>query len=426
MEFIVLGLLILLNGFFSLSEIALVSCKQSRLEQAKIAGSKGAKIALRLLSDSESFLSATQVGITLIGIITGVFGGVSIAEDLIPFIKGFSLTAPYASEIALTSTIILITYVSIVIGELVPKTIAMSNPESIAIKVAPAIYYFSSFFYPFVRILSFSTSFVNRLIGVKERSDRVTEEELRHMIKIASNEGVIKKGQNLIHEKVFYFSEKRAKHLMTHRTDVELLDISLSPEVFHQTVLQLKHSKVIVFRKYPDDFIGVLSIKDYLLNKSLAIPKPVEEILLKPVIVADTTNAQQLVALFRQMHNYFAVVVDEYGSFEGIVTLHDIMENIIGSMPDEWEEPEPDVFVREDKSVLVSGDAPLETLTEIIEDFTIDFEEIGYSTVAGFVFNRINKIPQLGDKFTFRDYTIEIVDIDRNKIDKVLIRKREK
>ncbi len=426
MEFIVLGLLILLNGFFSLSEIALVSCKQSRLEQAKIAGSKGAKIALRLLSDSESFLSATQVGITLIGIVTGVFGGVSIAEDLIPFIKGFSLTAPYASEIALSSTIILITYVSIVIGELVPKTIAMSNPESVAIKVAPAIYYFSSFFYPFVRILSLSTNFVNKLIGVKERSDRVTEEELRHMIKIASNEGVIEKGQNLIHEKVFYFSEKRAKHLMTHRIDVELLDIALSTDAIHHAVLQLKHSKVVVFRKNPDDFIGVLSVKDYLLNQSLDVPQPIENLLREPIIVPDTLDAEKVITLFRQKHVYFAVVVDEYGSLEGIITLHDIMESIIGSMPEEWEEPEPDVFIREDKSVLVSGDAPLETLTEIIEDFTIDFEEIAYSTVAGFVFNRINKIPQLGDKFTFRDYTIEIVDIDRNKIDKVLIRKSEK
>ena len=426
MTILVLGLLILLNGFFVLSEIALISSKRARLEQSKVKGSKGAKIALRLLDDSDGFLSATQVGITLIGIVTGVYGGVNIAEDLIPFLQKFALTAPYAAEVALTTTIILITYVSIVVGELVPKTIAISNPEYIAIKVAPTIYYFSAFFYPFVRILSFSTNFINGLIGIRERSDRVTEEELRQMIKIASKEGVIEKGQNLIHEKVFYFSEKRAKHLMTHRTEVEWLDLTLSPKEFHEAVLRLNHSRVVVCRKQPDDFVGVLSVKAYLLNKSLADPKPIEEILLKPIIVPDTLDAQKVMSLFRQKHKYFAVVVDEYGNFEGIITLHDIMENIIGSMPDEWEDLEPEVFVREDKSVLVSGDAPLETLTEIIEDFTIDFEEIGYSTVAGFVFNRINKLPQLGDKFTFHGYIIEVVDIDRNKIDKVLITKKGK
>ena len=421
MEFIVLGLLILINGFFALSEIALVSSKRARLEQAKVSGSKGAKAALHLLENSERFLSAIQVGITLIGIVTGVFGGVSIAEKLVPYLQSFPLLAPYAQEVALAFTIVVITYISIVMGELVPKTIAISNPESIAVRVAPTIYYFSTFFYPFVWLLSISTNFINRLIGIKERSDRVTEEELRQMIKIASNEGVIEKEQNLIHEKVFYLSDKRTKHIMTHRTDVEWLDIDLSPDDFYREVLLLKHSRVVVCRKQPDDFVGVLAVKDYLLNHSLANPKSVEELLHEPIIVPDTLDAQKVITLFRQKHVYFAVVVDEYGSLEGIITLHDIMESIIGSMPDEWEEPEPEVYVRDDKSVLVSGDAPIETLTEVIENFTVDFEEIDYATVAGFVFNHINKFPQIGDKFTFRDYIIEIVDIDRNKIDKVLI-----
>jgi len=426
MEFIVLGLLILLNGFFALSEIALVSSQRARLEQAKVTGSKGAKTALHLLDNSKNFLSAVQVGITLIGIVTGVYGGVSIADYLIPYLQQWDLVAQYAQEVALTTTIIVITYISIVVGELVPKTVAISNPESIAIRVAPTIYYFSAFFYPFVWLLSASTSLIVRLIGIQERSDRVTEEELRQMIKIASVEGVIEKEQNLIHEKVFYLSDKRTKHIMTHRTDVEWLDIDLSPEEFYREVLLLKHSRVVVCRKQPDDFIGVLAVKDYLLNHSLDAPQSIEELLLEPIIVPDTLDAQKVISLFRQKHVYFAVVVDEYGSLEGIITLHDIMESIIGAMPDEWEEPEPDVFVREDKSVLVSGDAPIEILTEIIEDFTVDFEEIDYSTVAGFVFNLLNKFPQIGDKFTYHNYIIEIVDIDRNKIDKVLITKKVK
>lgn len=424
MEFIVLGLLILLNGFFALSEIALVSSKRARLEQAKITGSKGAKTALHLLDNSENFLSAVQVGITLIGIVTGVYGGVSIADYLLPYLQQWDFLTPYAHEVALTTTIIVITYISIVVGELVPKTLAISNPENIAIRVAPTIFYFSAFFYPFVWLLSASTSLVVRLIGIKERSDRVTEEELRQMIKIASNEGVIEKEQNLIHEKVFYLSDKRTKHIMTHRTDVEWLDIDLSPEEFYREVLLLKHSRVMVCRKQPDDFIGVMTVKDYLVNHKSDNPKSVQELLLEPIIVPDTLDAQKVIALFRKKHIYFAVVVDEYGSLEGIITLHDIMESIIGSMPDEWEEEEPEVYVRDDKSVLVSGEAPIETLTEIIEDFTVDFEVIDYATVAGFVFNHINKFPQVGDKFTFLNYIIEIVDIDRNKIDKVLITRK--
>ena len=425
MEFIVLGLLILLNGFFALSEIALISSKRARLEQSKVSGSKGAKTALKLLKNSENFLSAVQVGITLIGIVTGVYGGVSIAEDLVPHLQKIALIAPYAHEVALTSTIIIITYISIVVGELVPKTIAISNPESIAIRVAPVIFYFSAFFYPFVWMLSISTNLINRLIGIKDRSSRVTEEELRQMIKIASNEGVIEKEQNFIHEKVFYLSDKRTKHIMTHRTDVEWLDIDLSADEFHREVLLLKHSRVVVCSKQPDDFIGVMTVKDYLVNHNSDNPKSIQELLLEPIIVPDTLDAQKVIALFRKKHIYFAVVVDEYGSLEGIITLHDIMENIIGSMPDEWEE-EPDVYVRDDKSVLVSGDAPIETLTEIIEDFTVDFEVIDYATVAGFVFNHINKFPQVGDKFTFLNHIIEIVDIDRNKIDKVLITRKGK
>jgi len=425
MELIILGFLILLNGFFALSEAALISSKKARLEQYKVKGKNGARIALKLLENSENFLSAIQVGITLIGIITGVYGGLSIADDLSPFFEKYESIRPYAHEIALSLTVLVITFVSIVIGELVPKTIALSNPEKISVHIAPVVFGFSKVFYPFVKLLAASTNLINKILGIHTTEGQMTEEELRHMIKFASHEGVIEKEQNRMHEKVFYFSDKKARHIMTHRKDVEWVDSELSKEEFHTEILSFKHSVVVVGRKSIDDFVGVLKIKEYLVNYYSSSPRKIEKLFHKPIVVPENADAQKVLDLFRQKQNYIAVVVDEYGSFEGIITLHDIIENIIGNVPEEGEKTEPDVFIRDDKSILVSGDAPIETLAELIEDFYIDFEEIDYSTVAGYVFNQINKIPELGDKVFVSDVVIEVVDIDGNAIDKVLITKKK-
>lgn len=421
MEIVILGFLILLNGFFSLSEIALVSSKKTRLEQLKLNGSKGAEVALRLLANSGNFLSAVQVGITLIGIITGVYGGMNIADDVTPFFLKFELTTPYAHEIALTLTVIIITYISIVIGELVPKTVALSNPDRIAVKVAPVIYYFSSAFYPFVKLLSVSTNLVNSLIGVKKQSDHMTEAELRQIIKLATHDGVIEKEQNIIHEKVFYFSDKKAKHVMTHRTDVEWIDIAKPEDEIKEDIGKVQHSKVICSKENLDNFQGVLYVKDYYKSKSLEKEPNIKSLLVQPVIVPENADATRVLNQLRQRKIHICIVVNEYGGLEGIITLHDIIENIVGQIPDEGETYEPDIFKRDDQSVLVNGDAPIETLAEIIENFTIDFDKIDYSTVAGFIFEQISNIPKTGDKFEYLDYTIEIVDMDGNRIDKILI-----
>jgi len=425
-EILVLGLLVLLNGFFALSEIALVSSKKARLEQAKLHGSRGAKVALKLLGESENFLSAIQIGITLIGIVTGVYGGINIADDIVPFFEGFDATRPYAAEIALTLTVIVITYISIVIGELVPKTIALGNPEKIAIRVAPVIHGFSVVFYPFVRLLSVSTNLVNRILGIKSNHEQLTEAELRQMIKIASFEGVIEKDQNVIHEKVFYFSDKKAKHLMTHRTDIEWIDISKNEDELKDDIIQIQHSKIVCCKGNLDDFTGILYLKDYYKAVISGKDIKIHDMILPPLIVPETADAQKVLDLLRMKQSHVCFVVDEYGGFEGLITIHDIMENIVGDIPEEGEQYEPDIFVRDDQSVLVSGDASVETLVEVIENFTIDFDEIDYSTVAGFVFAQVNKIPQLGDRFDYMSYTIEIVDMDGNRIDKILITKKSK
>ncbi|MBK9292489.1 MAG: HlyC/CorC family transporter [Bacteroidetes bacterium] len=425
MEIVVLVILILVNGFFALSEIALVSSKRARLEQRRIEGSKGAKIALKLLDNSENFLSAIQVGITLVGIVTGVYGGMNIADDVTPFFQNFEITQNYANQIALTLTVVIITYFSIVIGELVPKTIALNNPDKIAIRVAPMIYYFSSTFYPFVRLLSISTNFVNKIIGIKKQTEQLTEAELRHMLKVASSEGVIEKEQNIIHEKVFYFADKKAKHIMTHRTDVEWIDTDDSFDDIKLKLYNAKHSKLVCCSGGLDNFTGIIYLRDFYKSISQLKIFDIKTIIVEPLIVPDNMDAQKVLELFRQKKVHLCCVVNEYGGFEGLITLHDIVENIVGRIPEEGELYEPDVFIRDDNSILVSGDAPIETLNEIIIDFTVDFEKIDYSTVAGFVYNQIGKIPQVGDKVDYMDYKIEIVDVDGHKIDKILITKKK-
>ncbi|MBP1676244.1 MAG: Hemolysin or related protein [Bacteroidetes bacterium] len=423
MEILILSFLIVINGFFALSEIALVSSKKARLEQMRLKGSKGAGVAIKLQEDSEDFLSAIQVGITLIGIVTGVYGGVSIADNVAPFFEEFPALQPYAHQIAMTVTVVIITYVSIIIGELVPKTLALSNPEKTARVVAPVIYYFSKVLFPFVWLLSIATNGIMKLMGVKKQNEQFTEAELRQMIKIASHEGVIEQEQNLIHENVFYFSDKKAYHLMTHRTDIEWIDINRPMSEIKHRIGGVHHSKVVCCKDELDNFAGVLYLKDYYKTLSQKKALNFDELIKEPIVLPENVDAHKVLNELRKNENRVCFIVNEYGGFEGIITLYDVMENIVGEIPEEGEVNEPDMFVRDDDSVLVNGDAPVEILADVIQDFEVDFSEIDYSTVAGFVLSQINEIPQVGDKFVFREYSFEIVDMDWNRIDKILITK---
>jgi putative hemolysin len=426
LDIIIILLLILLNGFFALSEIAIVSARKNKLEAAYKNGSSGAARALKLQSDPDNFLSSVQVGITLIGIINGAYGGQAFAGKLVPFFEQFAYTAPFADGISMVIVVFLITYVSIVIGELVPKTIALNYAEKMAMAVAPTIYTVSIIFYPFVKLLSFSTGFINKLIGLKPKEEVISEMELRAMLKTASHEGVIDIQENIIHEQVFYFSDKRARHLMTHRTDVEWVDISNSREEIIEHLLQKKHSKILACRKRIDDFVGIISMRDFLLRLNSKEDFTIEELVMEPIIVPNTVRAQKVLENFKNSYKFVAVVVDEYGSLDGIITIHDIFENLVGNVPEETdvESTEPLIFIRDDNSALVSGEAPIEILTQFDEDFIVDFDKIDYSTVAGFVFTCINKIPGIGDKFEYNNLIFEIMDVDGNKIDKILITRK--
>lgn len=423
MEIIIILLLILLNAFFSLSEIALISSKKVRLEGYREKHKKGVQYAFKLIDNSENFLSAIQVGITLIGIVNGFYGGEKLAKYLAPLFE--VIGASPASSYALASIIgiALITFFSIVWGELTPKSLALSNPEKAAIRVAPIIFFFSQIFFPIVKLLSFSTQITNKILGIKEPEIHLTEDELRSMIKIASQEGVIEEEQNEIHENLFYFSDKKAKHIMTHRSEVEWIDINLPEADFAKKLLHFKNSRIIVCDKQLDNYVGILNIKEYLIAKLSKQQVSLKELIDEPVVFPESADAQDILNEMRKQQFYFCIIVDEFGTFEGIVTLHDLMENIVGEIPEEEEIVEPDIVVRDDQSVLVNGDAPIEVLMDVIDGFEIDFEEIDYSTVAGFVLEHIEHLPQVGAHFEWLGYQFEIMDIDHNRIDKVLITK---
>lgn len=424
MELIIISILIILNGFFSLAEIALISSKPSRLEQMTKEKRAGAETALELVKNSENFLSAIQVGITLIGIITGVYGGVSIADDITPFFENIEFLKTSAHQIALSVTVVVITFLSILFGELAPKTIALGNPENIAVRVAPFIRWFSIILYPAVKLLSVSTSFITGILGIKGNRDHITESEIRQMLNTASREGVIEKEQNLIHEKVFYFSDKRAKHIMTNRMEVEWIDMEETSDQIREKILKSTRNRLLCCKKRLDNFIGILSVKDYLAVGQNPDKRGLMNLLSQPLFVPESAEAYKTLQLFREKRLHFCVVVNEYGSIEGIITPHDILENLIGDIPQEGEKYEPDIYERDDKSLLVSGDASVEILDGIFENYHTHLEDVDYTTVAGFVLSKIDKIPQVGDKVEFNDYIIEIVDVDEKRIDKILIRKK--
>jgi putative hemolysin len=226
-----------------------------------------------------------------------------------------------------------------------------------------------------------------------------------------------------MHENLFYFSDKRARHLMPHRTDVEWIDITDDFPTLVRKIKASHHGRIICCEDGLDNIIGYLSVRDFLIALDGEELIDVKSMIVMPPVVTENAEAQKVFDLLKSEHQYLCVVMDEYGGFEGIITLSDIVENILGEIPDEGDDYEPEIFVREDKSVLVSGEAPIERLADIIEGFEVDFEEMDYSTVAGYIFNQMNKIPEIGDRFVVLGHAIEVVDIDEHRIDKVLVTK---
>lgn len=416
-------MLIVLNGFFAMSEIAIVSSRKSKLETLAKNGNKGAGTAIKLLEHPENFLSAVQIGITLIGIIAGAYGGTALAEDLVPFFSTFSFLKEYAHEIAFIFVVGMIAYFSLIIGELVPKTLAFNNPEGLASFAAPIMSILATTTKPLIWLLSISTKLFLKLLFIKQNKENpITEEELKYLLEQGTQQGTFEKYETEIIKSIFRFGDRRASSIMTERRDVVIVDINLSQQEITE-IIEKNNKKV-----YPvcdgslDNFIGIIDSSEYLLEALKSDDFQIKKILYNPIFIPESVKALKVIEKFRYAQRHFAVVIDEHGSVIGIITLHNIIENILGDLPEKDDEVEvPKIVERKDGSFLVDGIIMVDELNDKLKT-NIELVDKGFVTLGGFMMDKIGKIPQAGDNFIYNDHYYEVLDMDEKRVDKVLIK----
>lgn len=419
MEVVIILVLILLNGIFSMAEIALVSARKVRLENAAKQGDDKARAALKLSNNPDTFLSTVQIGITLIGILTGLYSGEQLKEDVKGFVMQMPALAPYSNAIATAIIVICVTYFTLVLGELLPKRIGLANPELIAKNVAAPMTFLSRITFPFVWLLSRSTAALVSLFGLKRSSDNnVTEEEIKAIISEGTSSGAIEETEQEIIERVFHLGDRNITSLMTHRTDIVWLDVNEEVESYKRKIKQAPHSVYPVCEGQIDNIRGILTIKDLYTAGNVAVLK---DIMKKPLFIPENNTAYQVLEKFKETQIHAAFIVDEYGTFLGMITLNDILEAIVGDMPETGQD-DYNMIKRDDGSYLIDAQIPFyDFLSEFdMEDQMVEFEQ-EFDTLAGFILHHLEHIPQTGEKLEWRRFTFEIVDMDAHRIDKILV-----
>ncbi|SHM11039.1 putative hemolysin [Chitinophaga jiangningensis] len=420
MEVVIILILILLNGLFSMSEIALVSARKIRLEHLANKGDEKAKAALKLANNPDRFLSTVQIGITLIGILTGIYSGENIKTDIVAWLNTYPSVQPYSGPLATTIIVVTITYFSLVLGELVPKRLAMAKPEAIAKNVARPMTFISWLTFPFIWLLSASTNVLVKLFNLRPNDTHVTEEEIKAMINEGTSSGAIEETEQEIIERVFHLGDRNITSLMTHRTDITWLDINETIDTYQSKIRESLHSVYPVCDGEVDALKGVVSIKDLYAVAGKALP--LAQVMKKPLFVPENNTAYQVLEKFKETHIHAAFIVDEYGTFLGMITLNDILEAIVGDMPETEEYDSYEMHLRDDGSYLVDAQIPFyDFLAEFDkEDWMNEFEQ-DFDTLAGFILHHLEHIPSTGEKFSWKGFTFEIVDMDAHRIDKVMV-----
>lgn len=418
-EIIILFFLIFLNAFIVMCEMALVSAKKSRLETTAAKGDKKSEIALRLKENPEIFLSTTQIYITLIAILTGVYSGERFGIYLQPFFEKIDFARPYAHTIATVIIVIIVTFLSILLGELVPKRIALMNPEKIAKGVAVPIKTLSSISYPLVWLLSSLSSGFFKLFNIKKGSDsQVTEEEIKAMINEGSELGAIEEEEKDIIERVFHLGDRNITSLMTHRTDIVWFDVNEDRSSMKEKIKEYQHSVYPVCKETIDDIEGIIYVKDMYLSPEA----PIDQLLRKALFIPENNSAYQVLEKIKQTKIHYAFIVDEYGSLLGMITVKDILNAIVGEMPEE-EDDEYEIVERSDGTFLIDGQIQFyDFLTRFDKTVWINEGENEFDTLAGFILHELKRIPVTGDTFEWRGFEFEIVDMDGQRIDKVLVK----
>jgi len=423
MDIFIVLLLILTNGLFAMAEIAIISAKKSYLQQRANKGDKNARTALEMANSPSRFLSTVQVGIALIGILAGAFGGATIAGSLTSYFNTIPSLAPYSQTIALVVVVSTITYLSLIIGELVPKRIALSNPEKIASLVARPMNTLARITSPIVSVLSSSTEIILNIAGIKEPSEPpVTDEEVRVLLREGTKTGAFELAEKDIVERTMRLSDKKVKSFMTSRKEIVWLDIDSSFKTIRNKIVQKPHSHFPVCRKNLDRVVGVVRTEnllvDFLDQEKINLQKQLE----KPLFVPESMDGLKLFELFKKSGIHIALIADEYGNTEGLVSITDIIEEIVGDIPAADEREDKEITKRNDGSFLVDGLVSVEEFKEFFKISSLPGEKTGtFHTVGGFVTTKIGKIPTEGNKFEHAHLKFEVLDMDGTRVDKILV-----
>jgi putative hemolysin len=426
-EIAIIFVLLVINGIFSMSELAIVSVRKARLQKRAEQGDTKARAALELAEQPNNFLATVQVGITLVGILAGAFGGASLSEKLAVPLKQYEPIAQYADNIAFGLVVLCITYFSLVIGELVPKQLALNHAETIARNVANPMRWIARICSPAVRLLSGSTDAILKLFGIKPSDDPlVTEDEVKIMVRQGAQFGVFEEAERHMVENIFHMSDQRVRALMTPRRDIVFLDLNDSPEEILSTIKDNSYSRYLVCRDGLDNVIGMVRAKDLLKQQLDHNNFNIESAMRQPLFVPESMPALKVMEQFKKTGMHFAVVMDEYGGTLGIVTHHDILEEIAGDMMLIDEPDYQPVQQREDGSWILDGALTIHDVKETLEIRKLPGEERGeYHTLSGFVMYKLGRIPAESDSFEFGGLRFEIIDMDQRRVDKVLVRRLE-
>jgi putative hemolysin len=420
---IILFLLIVVNGVFAMSEMAMVTARKSRLQDWVKKGNRGAKMALELALAPNRFLSAVQVGITLIGILAGAFAGRTVARWLAQKIMEMPFIGPYNQEIGLAIVVLIVTYFSLVIGELVPKRLALRHPETIATYVARPLWLFTRIMAPMVHLVSLSTDAVSRLFGQQTRSEPpVTEEEIKMLVQQGTEAGVFEESEQDMVEAVLHLGDETARALMTPRTQIAWLDILDSIDRTREKIIAGGHSRYPVASGSLDKVEGVVLVKDILAHSLHGQTLDLKALMQPPLFVPRTANPFEVLEMLKKTGQHIALVVDEYGGVEGLLTHHDILEAIAGDIPFDGKPSDPKSVQRADGSWLLDGMLSVDEFKEIfhLEDLPGEKRD-AYQTLGGFVFTKMGRIPSVSESFEWNGLRFEVVDMDGKRIDKLLV-----
>lgn len=418
MEVLIIALLILLNGLFSMAEIALVSARKARLEAQANKGDKRAEAALKLANHPDVFLSTVQIGITLIGILTGIYSGEKITGHIASFLEQFPAVAPYSKGIATTTVVIIITYFTLIFGELVPKRIGLSSPEKIAKFAAQPMRWVSLITYPFIWLLTKSSGLIGKIFNIKSENSQVTEEEIKAIISEGTEQGTLEETEQEIIERVFHLSDRNITSLMTHRSDIVWFKVNDTEEMIREKILKEPHSIYPICEDEIDNIKGVISLKDLYTNKDNV---PFKDLMRPALFVPENNTAFRVMEKFKESQLHSCYIVDEYGSVLGMITLNDILEAIIGDMPEENED-DYEITRRDDNSFLIDAQIPFyDFLSYFDKAEWMNEGEQEFDTLAGFILHRLKQIPATGDTLDWNGFDFEIVDMDGHRIDKVLV-----